>query len=204
MAIKIDLGRVEVVTMRELTLHTAKVIDRVRTERRSRLIVRHGRFQAWMHPIDSGREAWVVREATKRGMLVVQSSGPARTVDDLLGELEAEEAASEDEGPHAGPDAGGTRTGTFGVVTMSELNRAPSRVIDQVRSGASLIVTKHGRMCVLLATLPDGVEAALLREVPGGPGFLKTADMGSRDGVAYGFKADVAAAMMEGDIVGDS
>lgn len=191
MTTKVDLGRVEVLTMRELTLHTARVIERIRQDAQPRAIVKHGRFQALLWPLDEDFDSRLLARAIQKGDFIVDPSGGGRPVDELISEETADgpevvSPSSEAQESHRDQD--------YSTVSMTELNQATSAIVERARAGQGLFITKHGRYLALLAPLPDNLESRLIAAVPE---FLATLDMGSRDGVGHGLSADVAKAMFD-------
>ncbi len=173
--------------MRELTLHTAEVIERLRAERRPRAVVKHGRLQATLWPLEPGIESLLVRRALQSGYFTVGASGQSRLVDELL-----ENEASDERTRVVEPT--NRRESVYSTVSMTELNQKPSVVIGRVREGERLVVTRHGRFLALIVATPPGLESRLLASIPD---FMATLDNGQRDGVGHGMLVDVAEAMTE-------
>jgi prevent-host-death family protein len=188
---RVDLGRVEILTMRELTQHTARVIEQVRKEGRPRAVVKHGRFQASLWPLEDGFESWLLAKAVSAGDLVVDLSGEGRSVDDLI----AEETSMEGGGASpAGEDLRRHPDQIYGTVSMTEFNQATSAVIERVRGGQRLIITRRGRYLALLAPLPKNLASLLLATAPE---FLRTIDAGKDGEVGRGFPVEVIEALSD-------
>jgi antitoxin (DNA-binding transcriptional repressor) of toxin-antitoxin stability system len=186
---RVDLGRVEVLTMRELTLHTAHVIERIRKDGLPRAIVKHGRFQASLWPLEENFESRLLARAISDGNIIVDPSGRGRSVDELL----LEEAATDsDVTSHTSERQ--ERHQEYSTVSMTEFNQATSAVVERVHAGQRLFVTRHGRYLALLTPLPQNLESLLLANAPE---FLRTVDTGSRDGVGHGLPAGIAEAMSD-------
>jgi prevent-host-death family protein len=190
-ATRVDLGRVEVVSMRELTLHTAAVVDRVRMDGCPRAIVKHGRFQAALWPLPAGLESKMLADAVDRGRFVLEEgSAVAVPVQDLV----AGDAGVPDDGhePSITPEGSG-RAGQdqrYGIATMSELNQKSSEVVGRVRDGEHLVLTRHGRFVALLVPVPQNLESMLLARAAA---FMETLDDGT-NGSSSGLAVDVAQA----------
>jgi prevent-host-death family protein len=204
-AMKVDLGRVEVVTMRELTLHTAAVIDRLRAEGLPRVVVKHGRFQAALWPLRSGIEADALSSAVDASDFVLQGSAKGVPVQDLIQDAdkpapgrvdlsvdapEADEPRPMSQEENDEVDVIEGRQHSYGIATMSELSQNPSTVVSRVREGERLVVTRHGRFLALLVPLPPNLESRLLASVPD---FMGTLDDGNRE-FSSGLPVDVAKA----------
>lgn len=185
MALRVDLGRVEVLNMRELTLHTARVIEQIRKDGLPRAIAKHGRFLASLWPLAENFESELLARAIGEGKMSVDLSGDGKPVDELLSE---ETAMESDENPYS------AESPAFGAVSMAEFNQSTSAVVERVHAGQRLFVTRHGRYVALLTPLPKNLESFLIASVPE---FIQTMDMGSRDGVGYGFQADIAEALTD-------
>jgi prevent-host-death family protein len=172
-AIRVDLGRVDIVSMRELTLNTAHVIERLRSDGLPRVIVKHGRFQAALIPLRAGIEGELVSSAIDVNGLIRRGSTEAVPVEDLIRDTTI-----------SSPEVGATETRQpdpqqrYGVVGMSELSQRPSAVVSRVRDGEHLVITRHGRWVAILMPLPTNFESSLVSKLPD---FMATLDDGTRE-----------------------
>lgn len=172
---RVDLGRVEVVTMRELTLRTGAVIERLRAEGVPRVVVKHGRFQAALWPLPPGVEADLLSAAVESGDLSLQGSTGGARAQDLIARSSGAAGGEDQSGPGPAVTTAQRPNQTFATATMSQLSQQPSTVISRVRDGERLIVTRHGRFVAILVPLPPNLESQLLASVPD---FLATLDAG--------------------------
>lgn len=185
-ATRVDLGRVEVVTMRELTLHTAQVIDKVRAEARMVTLTKHGRLVGYMEPVADRTPGMLMNWALTRGLLDLPGEGaPGLVGDELLAVVSQDREVTSARGPDA--DSESERPVRVGVVTSTELSQRPSAVVVRLEEGEHLIVTRHGRPVVQLHPLVRETVARLLNSFPD---FVGTPETGLRDGIAYGVPAD--------------
>lgn len=183
-ATRVDLGRVEVVTMRELTLHTAKVIDRVRELMKVRVITRHGRLAGFIEPLMTEAPGHLLAYAINKGLLAMPADDAlAVTSDEMRASIEDSPSDSQDVPRHQ-----------IGVATSQDLNQHTKDIMDRVGNGEHLIVTRHGRPLVMLHPFADGTIAHLLSQVPE---FVGTPETGMHDGVGYGLPTSVMEAMTD-------
>jgi len=176
---------VEVVTMRELTLHSAAVIDQVRDLKRIRVITRHGRLAGFIEPLPDETTGVLFAWALTNGVLALPSAqAPGLTSDEMR--------PSVDDVPTSEQRA--VLPEKVGVATSRELSQHTREVMDRVGNGEHLVVTRHGRPVVALHPFSEGILASLLSEVPE---FVGTEDSGRRDGIAYGVPTSMVAALTD-------
>lgn len=184
-ATRVDLGRVEVLTMRELTLHTAQVIDKVRAEAKLVTLTRHGRLVGYMEPVADGTPGMLMNWALAQGLLGMPDQDARGLVGDELLAAVKEDRAEALVG--AEPTRAAEGSVRVGVVTSTELSQRPSAVVTRLEEGEHLIVTRHGRPLVQLHPLVKDTIARLLDRFSD---FAGTPETGLRDGIAYGVPAD--------------
>lgn len=165
--------------MRELTLHTARVIDRVRQQSKVMMITRHGRLAGFIEPLTNETPGSLLAFAINHGLLGMPGTdSPAATSDQLRTSTPDASASSDSDRK-------------VGIATSRDLSQHPSEVIERVGNGEHLIVTRHGRPVVMLHPFAEGTVARLLSAVPE---FVGTPEDGMRDGVGYGVPTSLMAA----------
>lgn len=171
--------------MRELTLHTAKVLDKVRELNKVMVITRHGRLAGFIEPLATQAPGLLLAFAVNRGLLSIPSEdGHTVTSDEMRASVEDPRGEQQD---NSAPQQ-------VGVATSQELSQRPREVMDRVGNGEHLIVTRHGRPLVMLHPFSEQVVSRLLSEVPE---FVGTSDDHMRDGVGYGIPTSLMSALTD-------
>lgn len=187
-----SLDHAGVVTARELSRDTARVVETVVKGGEPAIVTKHGRLAAVLVSVQDFGEAALLNSAAAGSFLDTLGAHDVGGVAEGLSAGDAIERVS------AGrldkqPDVGATLPNRQ-VATVRRLNQDTSGVLNEVReSGRPVFITRYGRWLVALLPIPVGIEAELLESVAARV-LRDSLGTGVHDGVARGLTVDEAAA----------